>query len=75
MFWQLIHSFFKIVLFFIVSQIGLIKRGSSLFYKEMNLKIEPPTYEQILWNLHQQDFSATNVIDWEEYFANETVKT
>ena len=50
MFWQLINSFFKIVLFFIVSQIGLIKRGSPLIYKEMNLKIEPPTYEEILWN-------------------------
>ena len=50
MFWQLINSFFKIVLFFVVSQIGLIKRGSSLFCKEMNLKIEPPPYEQILWN-------------------------
>ena len=50
MFWQLINSFFKIVLFFVVSQIGLIKRGLSLFCKEMSLKIEPPPYEQILWN-------------------------
>ena len=50
MFWQLINSFFKIVLFFVVSQIGLIKRGSSLFCKEMNLKVERPPHEQILWN-------------------------
>ena len=38
-----------LILFFVVSEIGLIKRGSSLFCKEMNLKIEPPPYEQILW--------------------------
>ena len=25
--------------------------------------------------LHQQDFRATNVIDWEECFANKTVET
>ena len=45
-----LKGFFKIVLFFVVSQIGHIKRSSSLFCKEMNLKIEPPPYEQILWN-------------------------
>ena len=52
MLWQLRFSklgFLKIALFFVVSQIGLIKRGSSLFCKEMNLKIGPPPYEQILW--------------------------
>ena len=49
MFWHLI-GFFKIVLFFVVSQIGLIERGSSLFCKEMNLKNEDPPYEQIVWN-------------------------
>ena len=42
----------------------------------MNLKIEPPPYEQILWNyIHRQDFRATNVIDWEECFPNKTVET
>ena len=25
--------------------------------------------------LHQQDFRATNVIDWDECFANKTVET
>ena len=66
MFWQLINRFFKgfFVLFFVVSQIDLIKRGSSLFCKEMNLKIEHPPYEQIYTlKLHQQDFRATNLMD------------
>ena len=75
MFWQLINSFFKIVLFFVVSQTGLIKRGSSLFCKEMNLKMEPPAYEQILLNYINKTFRATNVIDWEECFTNKTVET
>ena len=50
MFWQLINRFFNIVLFFVIPKIGLVKKGSSLFYKEMNLKIEPPPYEQIRWD-------------------------
>ena len=42
----------------------------------MNLKNEPPSYEQILWNyIHRQDFRAPNVTDWEECFANKTVET
>ena len=41
----------------------------------MNLKIKPPPHEQILLELHQQDFRATNVIDWEECFSTKTVET
>ena len=41
----------------------------------MNLKIELPPYEQILWNYTNKDFRATNAIDWEECFANKTVET
>ena len=50
MFWQLINRFFNIVLFFVIPKIGLVKKGSSLFYKKMNLKIELPPYEQIRWD-------------------------
>ena len=38
------------IVFFFISQIGPIKRGSSFFCKEMNLKIEPPPHEHMLWN-------------------------
>ena len=41
----------------------------------MNLKTEPPPYEQILWNYTKKNFRATNVRDWEECFANKTVDT
>ena len=40
---------------------------------------EPEDWTSSLWTntleLHQQDFRATNVIDWEECFANKTVET
>ena len=40
---------------------------------------EPEDWTSSLWGntleLHQQDFRATNVIDWEECFANETAET
>ena len=41
--------------------------------------VEPEDWTSSLWTntleLHQQDFIATNVIDWEESFANKTVET
>ena len=40
----------------------------------MNLKIEPPPYEQILWN-YTNKTRASNVINWEERFENQTVET
>ena len=40
----------------------------------MDLKIEPPPYKHTL-EVHQQEFRATNIIDWEECFANKTVET
>ena len=40
---------------------------------------EPEDWTSSLWTntleLHQLDFRATNVIDWEECFANKTVET
>ena len=33
------------------------------------------TWRLKLWELHQQDFRATNVVDWEGCFANKTVET
>ena len=40
----------------------------------MNLKIERALQTNTL-ELHQQDFRASNVIYWEECFANKTVET
>ena len=75
MFWQLINSFFKDCLILCCfSNWSHQKRFIFVLQRD-----EPEDWTSSLWTntleLHQQDFRATNVIDWEECFANKTVET
>ena len=75
MFWQLINSFFYDCLtVFCFSNWPHQKRFVFVLQRD-----EPEDWTSSLWTntleLHQQDFRATNVIDWEECFANKTVET
>ena len=77
MFWQLTNRFFKGFFCLIIccfSNWSHQKRFNSVLQRD-----EPKDWTSSLWTntleLHQQDFRATNVIDWEECFANKTVET
>ena len=75
MFWQLINSFF-LRLSYSLLFLKLVSSKEFIFVLQRD---EPEDWTSSLWTntleLHQQDFRATNVIDWEECFANKTVET
>ena len=73
MFWQLIIFWDCLIL---CSFSNLCHQKRFIFVLQRD---EPEDWTSSLWTntleLHQLDFRATNVIDWEECFANKTVET